>query len=86
MPGKTTTIKLSKEIKGRIDHLRVYPKESYGDILERILEILNICRVNPARARGRLVMIERQRKMNGLLAKTPEKKVSISLESEEEIQ
>lgn len=85
MADKTTTIKLSKEVKSRIDHLRVYPKESYVEILERVLEILNICRVNPVRARGKLILMDRQRKMNGLdkeVKKDSNAKVSISIKSD----
>lgn len=64
MEGEITTIKVSKKTKERIDLLRVYGRESYDEIIQKILGVLNLCRVNPERARGRLVMIDRERKRN----------------------
>lgn len=66
MAGKSTTIKLSKQTKSRLDHLQVYPKEPYERILSRMLEILNTCRLNPLKSRAMLIAIDKQRKMNGL--------------------
>lgn len=68
MPNKTTTIKLSKATKQRLDNLQVYPKEPYDRILARILEILNTCRLNPLKSRAMLLGIDKQRKMNGLVS------------------
>jgi hypothetical protein len=66
MASKSTNIKLSRVTKARLDNLQVYPKEPYDRILTRILEILNICRGNPPKARAMLIGIERQRKMNDM--------------------
>ena len=66
MAAKSTTIKLSKHTKSRLDHLQVYPKEPYERILSRMLEILNTCRLNPLKSRAMLLAIDKQRKMNGL--------------------
>jgi hypothetical protein len=75
MPTKSTTIKLSKQTKERLDHLQVYPKEPYDRILSRMLEILNVCRINPLKSRAMLIGIAKQRKMNGLAnEKKPETK------------
>jgi len=57
-----TTIKLGKNTKERLGHLRVYHRETFEEILQKMLGILNICRVNPERARARLMAIDRQRK------------------------
>lgn len=57
-----TTIKLSTETKARLDHLRLYRRETYEELLQKILEILNLCRVSPERARARLLSIDRKRK------------------------
>ena len=78
MSEKTTTIKLSKATKERIDHLQVYPKEPYDRILSRILEILNVCHINPMKARAMLINIDRQRKMNDMIKhkKEPESKMT----------
>ncbi len=67
--GKITTIKLSNETKERLEKLRAYPKESFDLILQKTLNILNICRSNPERARGRLDSIDRQNRMNKRIEK-----------------
>lgn len=62
--NKITTIKLSEGTKERIEHLRSYKRESYEDILQKILEVLNLSRINPERARLHLITIDRERKRN----------------------
>ena len=62
MENENTTIKLSKNTKKRIDHLKEYKRESYNEIIQKILDILNLCRMNPERAKARLIEIERQKK------------------------
>ena len=62
MPRKITTIKLQKYTKDRIDKLRVYPRETYDEILQDMLDILNICKINPYQARQRLLAIDRKKK------------------------
>ena len=64
MPRKITTIKLQKYTKDRIDKLKVYPRETYDEIIQEMLDILNICKINPYQARQRLLAIERQRDSN----------------------
>lgn len=63
--GKITTIKVNENTKARIEHLRVYKRESYDDILQKILNVLNLCRVSPQKAQNRLIMIDREKKLNG---------------------
>ena len=53
-----TTIKLTKETKSRLEKLKVHPKESYEDVLLRLLDILNLCKLNPLQARLKLREIE----------------------------
>lgn len=60
--NKITTIKLNKDTKERLDNLKEYKRESYEEIIEKILEILNVCKVNPIRARAKLLKIDRQHK------------------------
>ena len=62
MEAETTTIKFGRETKLRLDHLKEYERESYDEILQKMLDILNTCRVSPARARGKLILIDRQRR------------------------
>jgi len=56
---KITTIKLSKKTKDRLDKLKVYKRESYEEIIQKMLEILNLVRTNPEQARSKLVAIDR---------------------------
>ncbi|MEK6889006.1 MAG: hypothetical protein AABW80_02765 [Nanoarchaeota archaeon] len=62
--GKITTIKLSDSTKKRIDHLKLYPRETYEEILQRFLNILNITIKNPEIARAKLLSLDKQRKRN----------------------
>ena len=55
-----TTIKLARRTKSRIDKLKSYKRESYDDIIQKILEILNICRISPEKARLKLIQIHKQ--------------------------
>jgi len=54
-----TTIKLEKATKKRLDKLKVHKRESYDDVLQKILSILNVCRANPLQARMKLKEIDR---------------------------
>ena len=62
--SKITTIKVDESTKHRIEFLRTYRRESYDEIMQNILEVLNICRINPERARSRLIHIDKERKRN----------------------
>ncbi len=55
-----TTIKLSKKTKLRLEKLRLHKRETYEEILESMLDILNLCRLNPEAARKKLIMTDRQ--------------------------
>jgi len=59
-----TTIKLSQSTKARLDNLRIYRRESYEEILEKILGVLNMCRADPEQARMKLLQIDKERKRN----------------------
>ncbi len=56
---KITTIKLSEETKQRLNHLKEHEKESYDEVLKKMLHILNTFRSNPVKARGILHTIDR---------------------------
>lgn len=60
--SEITTVKLEKKTKERLDKLRVHKRETYDEILQRVLGILNLARINPERAQARLRVIERQSK------------------------
>ena len=65
VPASTiTTIKLSHETKARLDHLKLYKRETYEEILQRLLTLLNITRNSPEKARFQLLKLEREHKRN----------------------
>lgn len=53
-----TTIKLQKETKERLEKLRESRRESYDDIIRKMLYVLNVTRDNPNKARGILERID----------------------------
>lgn len=60
--GNITTVKLKSKTKLRLDHLRVYRRETYDEILEKILDVLNLCRLNPESARAKLIAIDKAKR------------------------
>lgn len=56
--NKITTIKLKKDTKLRLDHFKEYRRESYEEVMEKMLHILNIVRGNPEAAQGILRKID----------------------------
>lgn len=38
--GQTTTVQLDRKVKARLDAMKIHPRETYNDVLERILEDL----------------------------------------------
>ena len=67
--NKISTIKITQKTKSRISKLKVYDRESYEEVLIKVLEILNILRLNPEKARVILLEREKERRRN----KTQEK-------------
>ena len=59
--GKITTIKLLEETKLRIEKLREHKRESYDDILRKILYVLNTARESPEKAKRTLEKISELR-------------------------
>ncbi len=59
-----TTIKISKATKSRIENLRSYKRESYEEIMEKILSVLNLCRIAPESAQRKLILIDKERQRN----------------------
>lgn len=64
MNKDNTTIKISKKTKKRIDNLKEYKRESYEDIIEKILDVLNICKTDPIKAKSKLIQIDNQHRDN----------------------
>jgi hypothetical protein len=59
-----TTIKITKKTKERLENLRIYRRESYEEIMEKIFGVLNLCRADPEQAKLKLMQINRERKRN----------------------
>ncbi len=64
MNGEITTIKIDRRTKARMESLRSYKRESYDDIVQKMLEVLSICRFSPEKSQARLIQIEKERKNN----------------------
>ncbi len=67
--NKITTIKIDKETKARLDKLKVHQKESYDEIIQKILYVLNLCKASPEEAKSRLLAIDQAKKLNLLKSK-----------------
>ncbi len=62
MVNEITTIKLSKKIKARLDNLKEYKNETYEEIITKMLDIMNLFKLNPQGASARLQQIDVKRK------------------------
>ena len=71
-----TTIKLDKKTKSRLDKLKIHKRQTYDELLKEVLNILNICKVNPEGARARLRRIDRIQAMMEKNSKSSEKPAS----------
>jgi hypothetical protein len=78
---KITTIKLLEETKLRIEKLREHKRESYDDILRKILYVLNLAREDPEKSKRVLEKISTLRRR--MLEE--EKQQKENLEKEKEI-
>ena len=56
-----TTIKIERKTKERLDKLKTSKRESYEEVVQKILSILNTCAVNPSLARIKLQEIDKIR-------------------------
>jgi predicted DNA-binding protein len=61
MPKKTT-IKISQETKERLEKLREHKRETYDDIIRKIMYVLNTVRDEPSKAKAVLEFIDEKRK------------------------
>lgn len=57
-----TTLKLDKETKERLEKLREHKRETYDELIRKILYVLNTVREEPDKARGILEFIDEKRK------------------------
>ena len=61
MANGISTIKLSKETKQRLEKLKEHNRETYEDLVKKILYVLNIVRESPDKAKGILEFIDEKR-------------------------
>jgi len=64
MNTDVTTIKITKKTKARLDKLKIYKRETYDDIIQKMLTIMNYTISDPLKAKAKLTEIERTRKSN----------------------
>ncbi len=62
MVENVSTIKLSKDTKQRLEKLKEHKRETYEDIVKKILYVLNIVRESPDKAKGILEFIDEKRR------------------------
>ena len=62
MSNEITTLKIQKETKERLEKLREHKRETYDDLIRKILYILNQLRVDAAKAEEVLLRIDEIRK------------------------
>ncbi len=60
--NKITTLKLEKETKERLERLREHKRETYDDIIRKILFVLNMVRDDPGKAKAILEFIDEKRR------------------------
>ena len=53
-----TTIKLHRETKNRLDRLKEFNKETYDEVLRKLLFILTVSKKNPEKSRKMLDKID----------------------------
>jgi hypothetical protein len=71
---KSTTIKISDKTKVRLEHLREHKEESLDSIINKSINILNICMRSPSLAARILRDIEKSKKRKELL-ENPDKMI-----------
>ena len=64
---KTTTIKISERTRERLEHLKEHKEESADTIVNKALNLLNICSKNPQLASKLLADMEQSKKRKLLL-------------------
>jgi len=85
--SKITTMKVSLETKERLDHLKEFARESYDEILRKMLYILNTVRSNPESAQGILHSIDQKLKRKSqIYSSIPHEKQDNSEKSQQKME
>ncbi|MBI2631849.1 hypothetical protein HYW75_02500 [Candidatus Pacearchaeota archaeon] len=61
MDEEITTIKLRKKTKSRLDNLKEYKRETYEEIINKILDVMNIFKSDPEDVKRRLSLMDQKR-------------------------
>tara|TARA_Y100000310_G_scaffold274641_1_gene290742 strand:+ start:70 stop:408 length:339 start_codon:yes stop_codon:yes gene_type:complete len=69
---KITTIKIERETKTRLDKLKEHEKESYNEVVKKLLHLLNIFRKNPEQGRKFFGYIDRTIKRRKVYQRIPQ--------------
>ena len=72
--NKITTMKIEKETKERLEKLREHKRETYDDIIRKILFVLNSVREDPGKAKAILEFIDEKRRRMFETEKEPKRK------------
>jgi hypothetical protein len=67
--SKITTIKISMETKDRLSKLKEHDKESYEQILKKVLYVLNLCKKNPEKSQKLLIGIDKRIRRKNIYTK-----------------
>lgn len=62
MTKEITTIKLSKKTKSRLDNLKEYRRETYEEIINKILDVMNLFKTDPEEVKRHLSLMDQKRK------------------------
>ena len=79
-----TTIKISTEIRERLGKLKEYDRETFNEVLNKILYALNMCRKDPEKAKRFLENIDRRIRKKGIMRKKMKMDYKIDSKSQKE--
>jgi hypothetical protein len=65
-----TTVKISTETRERLSRLKEYERETFDEVLNKVLYVLNVCRKDPEKAKRFLENIDRRIKKKVLMKKS----------------
>lgn len=60
--NESTTIKIAKKTKARLDNLKAFHRETYEEIIIKMLDLMNLFKTNPEEAKRKLNQIDELRK------------------------
>jgi len=77
-----TTIKISTEIRERLGKLKEYDRETFNEVLNKILYALNMCRKDPEKAKRFLENIDRRIRKKSIMKKRMRLDLKVDSKSE----